>query len=145
MCRVGCPGRVCCGWDSHMTIAWWLLAGLLFSRFRGKCPGVPEPVSDQRSSRRRVFEGIAVRHKRRCSSAGGGVCSCSASYQAQVWSARDRKPIRRTFGSLAEARAWRQESQVAVRRLAQSDRARRMSAHATGIELPEAVPAGVSA
>jgi hypothetical protein len=45
------------------------------------------------------------------------VCSCSPSYQAQVWSARDRKPIRRTFGSLAEARAWRQESQVAVRRL----------------------------
>ena len=67
--------------------------------------------------RRRAFEGIQVRHRTRCSSRGGGVCSCSPSYQAQVWSVRDRKPIRRTFGSLAEARAWRQESQVAVRRL----------------------------
>jgi integrase len=34
-----------------------------------------------------------------------------------VWSVRDQKPIRRTFDSLAEARSWRQESQVAVRRL----------------------------
>jgi integrase len=99
-----------------MTIARWLFGGLLFSRFRAKCSCVPEPASDQRFSRRRAFEGIAVRHKRRCSSAGGGVCSCSPSYQGQVWSARDRRPIRRTFGSLAEARAWRQESQVAVRR-----------------------------
>ena len=61
--------------------------------------------------------GDAVRHKTRCLSRGGGGCSCSPSYQAQVWSARDQKPIRRTFDSLAEARAWRQESQVAVRRL----------------------------
>jgi hypothetical protein len=27
MWRVGCPGRVCWGWDSHMTIARWLLVG----------------------------------------------------------------------------------------------------------------------
>jgi integrase len=67
--------------------------------------------------RSRAFEGIQVRHQTRCSSRVGGACSCSPSYQAQVWSARDRKAIRRTFRSLAEARAWRQESQVAVRRL----------------------------
>lgn len=38
-------------------------------------------------------------------------------YQAQVWVARDGRPIRRTFGTVAEARAWRQETQVGVRRL----------------------------
>jgi integrase len=33
-----------------------------------------------------------------------------------VWSARERKPIRKTFRTLADARAWRQESQVALRK-----------------------------
>jgi len=36
--------------------------------------------------------------------------------QAQVWSARDRKPIRKTFPTVAGALAWRQETQVALRR-----------------------------
>jgi integrase len=66
--------------------------------------------------RRRAYEGIAVRHQRRCGVWVGGRCGCSPSYQAQVWSRRDGKPIRRTFRSLAEARAWRQESQAAIRR-----------------------------
>ena len=56
------------------------------------------------------------RHARGCASRGGGACSCSPSYQAQVWSARDGKPIRKTFATVAEAKAWRQESQVALRR-----------------------------
>jgi hypothetical protein len=71
---------------------------------------------DRRSRSRRAHEGIEVRHKLHCLRGEGGACSCVPSYQAQVWSARDRKPIRRTFRSLAEARAWRQEAQVAVRR-----------------------------
>ena len=33
-----------------------------------------------------------------------------------MWSARERKTIRKTFGTLSEARAWRQESQVALRK-----------------------------
>jgi integrase len=33
-----------------------------------------------------------------------------------VWSARERKTIRRTFRTLGEARAWRHESQVALRK-----------------------------
>jgi integrase len=33
-----------------------------------------------------------------------------------VWSAGDRKTIRKTFPSLGEARAWRQESHVALRK-----------------------------
>src|SRR5947208_14846714 len=69
-----------------------------------------------RQARRRGHEGIQVRHKTRCASLIGEACSCSPSYQAQVWSPRDGKPIRRTFATLAEARAWRQETQVAVRK-----------------------------
>jgi integrase len=35
--------------------------------------------------------------------------------QAQVWAAGEHKTIRKTFASLAQARRWRQESQVALR------------------------------
>src|SRR5579864_969085 len=60
--------------------------------------------------------GVPVRHARRCQSASGGRCSCVPSFQAQVWSPRDRKPIRKSFRELADAVAWRQEAQVALRR-----------------------------
>ena len=57
-----------------------------------------------------------MRHSRRCASRSGSECSCTPTYQAQVWSARDRKPIRKTFPTVAGALAWRQETQVALRR-----------------------------
>lgn len=60
--------------------------------------------------------GIAIRHRKRCASHVGGGCSCSPSYQAQAWSPRDNTPLRRSFPTLAAARAWRSEAQVAVRR-----------------------------
>ena len=65
---------------------------------------------------RRCPEGIQPRHARRCASRAGGSCSCSPSYQAQVFSPRERKVVRRTFRSLAEARAWRHDSLVALRK-----------------------------
>src|SRR5438132_9996605 len=71
---------------------------------------------DPRPKRRRPHEGMQLRHSRRCRSLTDEGCSCTPSYQAQVWSPRDRKPIRKTFPTLAEARAWRQESQVALRK-----------------------------
>jgi integrase len=61
-------------------------------------------------------EGIQVRHARRCDMRGWAACSCSPSYQAQVWSPRDRRPIRKSFATIAEAVAWRQEAQVSLRR-----------------------------
>jgi integrase len=70
----------------------------------------------RRSPKRRAAEGIVLRHSRRCESRLDGTCSCKPTYQAQAWSARDRKPLRRTFATLAEARAWRQEAQVKLRR-----------------------------
>ena len=76
----------------------------------------PEPSASPRRRRRRANEGIQLRHSRRCPANGVGGCACTPTYQAQVWSPRDRKPIRKTFPTLAAARAWRQESQVAIRR-----------------------------
>jgi len=61
-------------------------------------------------------DGIAVRHSRGCASRSGGGCSCRPSFQAQAWSARARKPVRKTFGTRSEAKRWRQEAQVALRR-----------------------------
>ena len=61
-------------------------------------------------------EGVQVRHARRCDMRGWAACSCSPSYQAQVWSPRDRRPIRKSFATIAEAVAWRQEAQVSLRR-----------------------------
>jgi integrase len=68
--------------------------------------------------RRSRYEGIVLRHSRGCPSRSsqGSNCCCVPSYQAQVWSARERTTIRKTFRSLSDARAWRQESQVALRK-----------------------------
>jgi integrase len=60
--------------------------------------------------------GIEVRHKKACASRNGGRCNCQPTYQASVWSARESKRIRKTFTTLAEARAWRSETQTGVRR-----------------------------
>jgi integrase len=60
--------------------------------------------------------GIEVRHKKLCASRDGGRCNCQPTYQASVWSARESTRIRKTFATLADARAWRSETQTGVRR-----------------------------
>jgi integrase len=60
--------------------------------------------------------GIEVRHKKACASRDGRRCNCQPSYQASVWSPRESKRIRKTFQTLAEARAWRSETQTGIRR-----------------------------
>jgi integrase len=60
--------------------------------------------------------GIEVRHKKACASRSGARCNCQPTYQASVWSARESTRIRTTFPTLAEARAWRSETQTSVRR-----------------------------
>jgi integrase len=57
-----------------------------------------------------------LRHGTGCESREGGGCSCEPGFQAQVWSPRDSKTIRKTFRSLSDARAWRAEAQTALRR-----------------------------
>ncbi len=59
--------------------------------------------------------GIAARHSRSCSHRETR-CSCKPRYQAQVWSVRDKKVIRKTFPTLSAAKAWRQDASVALRR-----------------------------
>ncbi len=61
-------------------------------------------------------EGIVVRHRQGCDSDGDGPCSCRPGYQAQAYAPREGRTIRKTFASLSAARAWRQETQVALRR-----------------------------
>lgn len=70
----------------------------------------------KRRRTRRQHEGIEVRHARSCPARAAKTCACTPSYQAQVWSRRDQKPLRKTFATIADAKAWRQESQVALRK-----------------------------
>jgi integrase len=60
-------------------------------------------------------EGIVVRHSSYCPNKSGGACDCRPGYQAQVFSQRDRKTIRKTFRTLSDARAWRAEAHSALR------------------------------
>jgi integrase len=60
--------------------------------------------------------GITVRHSRACASRSGPGCNCKPTYQAHVWHRRDGKRIRKTFPTLAEAKAWRAEAATAVRK-----------------------------
>ena len=79
-----------------------------------------------------VVPGITRRHSRRCESRRGRACSCRPTYQAQAWSARDRKPVRRTFSTLGAARAWRQEAQVDLRRRRMNAPSARLRARGRG-------------
>ena len=63
-----------------------------------------------------VATGITRRHSRGCNSRLAQRCSCKPTYQAQAWSAHDKKPVRKTFKTLAAARTWRQDAIVALRR-----------------------------
>ncbi|MGH3018941.1 MAG: hypothetical protein ACRDNR_02115, partial [Gaiellaceae bacterium] len=60
--------------------------------------------------------GIRVRHAKVCPSRSGAACRCRPTYQASVWSAREGKRLFKTFATLAEAKAWRADAQVALRR-----------------------------
>jgi integrase len=60
--------------------------------------------------------GIVVKHRVGCASAHEARCNCRRIYQASVWSARERRRIRRHFDSLSAARAWRAESYGKLRR-----------------------------
>ena len=60
--------------------------------------------------------GISVRHLKECSSSSGGRCNCKPSYQANVWSAREGRRIKKSFSTLSEAKTWRAETQTAIRR-----------------------------
>ncbi len=61
-------------------------------------------------------EGIDERHTRSCKSRDdGGRCNCSPSYQVNLWDGRSQRRIRKTFRTLTEAKAWRQDAAGALR------------------------------
>jgi integrase len=63
------------------------------------------------------LEGIEVRHVRDCTGQRDDpACSCGPSFRASVWSPRDRRLVRKTFSTLAAARAWRIDSLSALSR-----------------------------
>jgi integrase len=71
-------------------------------------------VSASRSHVRHV--GIVVKHRVGCASEHDARCNCRRVYQAAIWSARDRKRIRKHFDSLGAAKIWRDESYGRLRR-----------------------------
>jgi integrase len=68
-----------------------------------------------KSNRGGRLAGIEVRHARKCPARDGQRCRCKPTYQAAVWSRRDRKTIKKTFPTLDEARGWRADSMRSVR------------------------------
>jgi integrase len=88
----------------------WRPGGFHSWRTRARCVDMATPSRGRSSP-----EGIVPRHRQRCTSRQGAACNCRPAYQAQVWSPRDQKTLRRTFGTLAEARAWRAEAKSALR------------------------------
>lgn len=61
-------------------------------------------------------EGITVRHGKACRTREQGRCNCSPTWQAQVWSRRDRKRITKTFPTLSAAKGWRRDALTALER-----------------------------
>jgi integrase len=77
------------------------------------------PVAGETPRTRRdriVSAGIVIRHGRDCLAREGGRCRCRPGYQAWIYSAREGRKVRRTFGTLAAARAWRAEAIIALRK-----------------------------
>ena len=60
--------------------------------------------------------GIDTRHARACRSRAGGRCSCTPTYQANVFDSRSRRRIRKTFPTKSAAKLWRQDAVVALRK-----------------------------
>jgi integrase len=63
-----------------------------------------------------MAEGIRKRHSKGCASREGSRCNCNAGYEAWVFSKREGKKIRRTFGRRAEAKSWRTDALRALSR-----------------------------
>jgi hypothetical protein len=69
-----------------------------------------------RSPRQRARQvGIELRHQTGCPGHHGSTCTCAPTYRAKVYSKRDDRTLRKSFATLAEAKAWRADAQVALR------------------------------
>ncbi|HEX8083314.1 MAG TPA: tyrosine-type recombinase/integrase [Solirubrobacteraceae bacterium] len=60
--------------------------------------------------------GIEIRHARSCAARNQGRCGCSPRYRAEAYDSRQGKRVYKNFKTLAEAKAWRADAQVALRK-----------------------------
>lgn len=60
------------------------------------------------------YAGFVVKHRAPCPTRNGGTCRCKPSYMAHVWDARAQKRVRKTFDTLAGAKAWRADAHSAM-------------------------------
>ena len=67
------------------------------------------------ATKRTKTTGIDVRHTRSCAVRSGRDCNCNPTYQANVYDARAKRLIRKTFPTFTGARNWRQDALVALR------------------------------
>lgn len=66
----------------------------------------------------RSIQGIQMRHARGCPTSADrdARCRCKPRYRAEVYDQRERKKIRKTFPTMAAAKAWREDTSGGVRR-----------------------------
>jgi hypothetical protein len=64
----------------------------------------------------RAPQGIRARHARTCRSREGERCSCRPSWEAFVFLKREGRKLRKTFPTLAAAKAWRADAITAANR-----------------------------
>ena len=67
-------------------------------------------------STKRSTPGIETRHGRSCPAPAGGTCKCQPSYRAWAYDRRTGGKVRRSFPTLAAAKAWRADAIGEVRR-----------------------------
>jgi integrase len=68
-----------------------------------------------KSKRGTLPQGIRVRHSRTCATRAAG-CRCEKSYEAFVYLKGEGRKVRKTFPTLAAAKAWRADATVAANR-----------------------------
>jgi integrase len=73
---------------------------------------------------------IDVVHKRRCPHPAGR-CRCSPGHKVQVWDPRAKKLHRKTFPTYPEAKSWRDDVRIAVRKGTMRPQSTQTVAHAT--------------
>src|SRR5262245_44938071 len=70
----------------------------------------------EQATKKKSPTGIEKRHSRRCRSRDGGRCDCHPSYRAWVWDPRKTERVRKTFPTLAAAKAWRADATTQINR-----------------------------
>ncbi len=73
-------------------------------------------MASTKSKARGKHPGIEVRHARSCPARKQGRCGCSPRYRAEAYDSRQARRVYKNFRTLAEAKAWRADAQVALRK-----------------------------